>query len=349
MLETASDFPRGEEGEVGIVSQRPVNWASRFAPYRAPSNKRALVELAITLVPFLGLWWGAVLLLSISPWLLPLAVIPAAFFLIRVFIIQHDCGHGAMFASHRLNTWVGRVLGVLTLTPYAYWRHSHAVHHASSGHLDRRGIGDVPTMTVAEFKQSSRLRRLGYRFVRHPLILFGVGPAFVFLIQQRWPYLYERKGLWPWISVMGTNLAVLLLAFGLSQWVGWLAFLAVEVAIISLTASIGVWLFYVQHQFEDTYWEGKDVWKHQPAALEGSSFYDLPQPLAWLSGNIGLHHVHHVSSGIPFYRLPDVLKAFPELRQMGRLGLSDSFKCARLKLWDEETKRLVPFAQAKQA
>ena len=265
-------------------------------------------------------------------------------------MIQHDCGHGAFF-SHRLaNDWVGRAIGVLTLTPYDYWRRTHSIHHATSGNLDRRGIGDLTTLTVSEYRARSWLGRLMYRLYRHPLVLFGVGPAYLFLIQQRLPVGLMRGGGWsPWLSTMATNAAIAVIAATLIWLIGVKAFLLIHLPIVMLAGSMGVWLFYVQHQFEFTHWNGNENWNLHEAALYGSSHYDLPAPLRWFTGNIGIHHVHHLCSRIPYYRLPRVLRDHPELRPLGRITLMESLHCVRLALWDETRRRLVSFREARAA
>jgi omega-6 fatty acid desaturase (delta-12 desaturase) len=269
--------------------------------------------------------------------------VPAAGFLLRLFMIQHDCGHGSFFRRRLMNDWTGRVIGVLTLTPYDYWRRSHALHHASSGNLDRRGIGDIDTLTVGEFQARSPWRQLLYRLYRHPLVMFGVGPAYLFLLRHRLPIGLMRGGWRPWSSVMGTNAAIAILVAAI-VWLGGVGpFLLVQLPITLLAASIGVWLFYVQHQFEDTHWDRGDQWSFHEAALHGSSHYDLPIVLRWFTANIGVHHVHHLSSRIPYYRLPEVLRDRPELRNVGRLTLVQSLKSVPLVLWDEEQRRLVSF------
>ncbi len=322
-------------------------WAKRLALYRNANNKRAMIELIMTTSLFAAAFSATVWLASISCWLVPAGMVVSAFFLVRLFIIQHDCGHGAMFGSRALNTWIGRILGVVTFTPYEYWRHSHAVHHAHSGNLDHRGIGDVPTLTVSEYKAKNWFGRLHYRVVRHPLALFGIGPSLIFIIHQRVPVMYMTKGWKYWASTMFTNLGIIGLATAAWPLIGLTTYILIMLPIIAMAATIGVWLFYVQHQFEGTDWDRTGTWLHEPYALEGSSYYALPKPLMWLTGNIGIHHVHHMSSGIPFYRLPEVLRDFPELKEASRLGFWESFKCARLKLWDEANKRLVTFKEAR--
>lgn len=319
------------------------SWSAKVSLYKRPADGRAAGELLATIVPFIGLWLLMLYLSAISAWL-PLMLAPlAAAFLVRIFMIQHDCGHNAFFSSRRVNDWTGRILGILTLTPYDFWRHSHALHHAGSGNLDRRGIGDIDTLTVDEYLSRGRWGRLRYRIYRHPLVMFGVGPAYLFLLQHRLPVGAMRRGMMPWASTMLTNLAALALAACIMQFTGFSAFLLVHIPIVVIGATIGVWLFYVQHQFESTYWEHEAGWSHPDAALHGSSFYDLPKPLMWLTGNIGVHHVHHLSSRIPFYRLGDVLADHPELRSVGRITLWDSLLSVRLTLWDSDRRRMVSF------
>ncbi len=283
--------------------------------------------------------------LQVSLVLTLLAAIPTAGLMVRLFMIQHDCGHSALFTSRKANDWVGRIAGVLTLTPYDYWRQSHALHHAGSGNLDRRGIGDIDTLTVGEYLALGRLGRLRYRLYRHPLVMFGLGPSYLFILRHRLPFGAMKQGRMPWLSTIATNLAIATVCGLLIYLVGLAAFLLIQLPVVMIGASAGVWLFYVQHQFERTHWERNPDWKHETAALHGSSYYDLPRPLMWITGNIGIHHLHHLSSRIPFHRLPQVLKDHPELKQIGRLTLWQSLKCVRLTLWDEDAKRLVSFRE----
>ncbi len=318
-----------------------------LARYREPNPARSVFELAITAVPFVLLWALTWALLHAGYWIALLLAIPAAALLVRLFLIQHDCGHGAFFRRRAANDWVGRVISVLTLTPYDFWRRTHALHHASSGNLAHRGIGDIDTLTVREYLALSRPRRLLYRMYRHPIVMFGLGPAYVFLLRFRLPFTLMHEGWRPWFSTMATNAAIATTAAVMMWLVGVGSFLAVQLPITLLAASIGVWLFYVQHQFEDTFWERDEEWTFQQAALHGSSHYVLPPVLRWLSANIGVHHVHHLSSRIPYYRLPQVLRDHPQLAAVGRLTLLDSFRCVRMVLWDEGRRRLVSFARVR--
>ncbi len=291
----------------------------------------------------MGLWFAMWALSQVSPILTLLAAIPTAGMMVRLFMIQHDCGHSALFTSRMVNDWVGRAAGVLTLTPYDYWRQAHALHHAGSGNLDRRGFGDIDTLTIGEYLALDRLGRLRYRLYRHPLVMFGLGPAYLFILRHRLPFGAMKQGQMPWLSTLATNLAIAAVCGLLIYLVGLPAFLLIQLPVVIIGASIGVWLFYVQHQFERTHWERNPDWKHETAALHGSSYYDLPRPLMWITGNIGIHHLHHLSSRIPFHRLPQVLKDHPELKQIGRLTFWQSLKCVRLTLWDEKAKRLISF------
>ena len=321
------------------------NWSKTLARYRNPSAARSLIEIGITIGPFVALWAATWLGVYFGYWISLVLAIPAAGFLVRLFMIQHDCGHGSFFRSKALNDWIGRVIGVLTFTPYDFWRHTHAVHHASSGNLTRRGMGDIDTLTVREYLALPRLGRLRYRLYRHPLVMFGLGPIYMFFLQHRLPVGLMRDGWRPWLSTMLTNLGIAVIAAVLIFFLGLKAFLLVHLPIMVLAAAAGVWLFYVQHQFEETIWADEPSWNRHEAALHGSSHYDLPGVLRWMTANIGVHHVHHLSSGIPFYRLRDVLRDHPELGAVGRLTLMQSLGCIRLVLWDESSRKLVSFRQ----
>jgi acyl-lipid omega-6 desaturase (Delta-12 desaturase) len=323
-------------------------WPQVLARYRRPSYRRGLFEIAVTVVPLVGLWLLAWATLDIGYWLaLPLAL-AAGVFVVRLFMIQHDCSHGSFFRHRLANDWIGRLAGIVTMTPYDLWRRTHAVHHASSGNLDRRGMGDIDTLTVAEYRARSMWGRLRYRLYRHPLVMFGIGPAYLFLLQHRLPVgLMRGNGWWPWVSTMATNLSMAAVAGGLIWLIGFKAFLLIHLPVAIVAASIGVWLFYVQHQFEETTWAKEGNWNALDAALHGSSHYDLPAFLRWITANIGMHHLHHLSSRIPYYRLPRILRDHPELRSVGRLTLFESFRCVRLALWDDTQRRLVSFREAR--
>jgi omega-6 fatty acid desaturase (delta-12 desaturase) len=321
-------------------------WMQILSRYREPNLARSIIEIAITLGPLAALWALAWTACHVGLWWLSLLLaLPAAGFLVRLFMIQHDCGHRAFFRHRLANDWVGRVIGVLTLTPYDYWRRMHAIHHATSGHLDRRGIGDIDTLTVREYLSRTFWGRVCYRIYRNPLVMFGVGPAYLFVLRQRLPIGMMRNGWESWLSTMGTNVAIAVVVATLIWFIGFKPFLLVQLPIILVAGSIGVWLFYVQHQFEWTFWAREGEWTLHEAALYGSSHYDLPAILRWLTANIGVHHVHHLCSRIPYYRLPLALRDHPELRRVSRLTLIESFRCVRFALWDEHRRRLVSFRE----
>lgn len=326
---------------------QPSEWTRILAKYREPKLSRSVFELAVTLAPFMAIWALAWWALSLSPWLaLALAVANSAF-LVRLFMIQHDCGHGAFFKDRRAGDWVGRCIGVLTLTPYAVWRRNHAMHHSTTGNLDHRGVGDLPTLTVREYREKSWIGRALYRLVRNPFFLFGVVPFYTFFLQNRLPIGVMRGGWRYWISAQGTNLAIAA-TVSVLFWLGGLeVVLIIFVPTVFLAAVAGVWLFYIQHQFEDTVWDRDGDWSIQDAALNGSSHYDLPGVLRWMTGNIGVHHVHHLASRIPFYRLPEVVRDHDILAQSQRITLWESFRCARLHLWDEKSRKLLSFSDAR--
>jgi omega-6 fatty acid desaturase (delta-12 desaturase) len=293
------------------------------------------------------LWYLMVLSLDVSYLLtIGLACI-AAGFMARIFIIQHDCGHGSFFRSQKANDAVGMIASVLTLTPYHYWRKSHAIHHAGAGKLDKQGIGDIYTMTVDEFLSKSRWGRLKYRIYRNPIVLFVLGPTFLFAVIYRFPISRVNALRQVEASVWLTNLAIAVVAAGMMMLVGWKTFLAVQVPITVVTSSLGMWLFYVQHQFEDTYWSNSNDWDFAAAAIKGSSFYRLPKVLQWFTGNIGFHHVHHLSPKIPNYLLEKVHSEVPEVQGATVLTLWTSLKSLPLTLWDERRKKLISFAQLK--
>jgi omega-6 fatty acid desaturase (delta-12 desaturase) len=313
-----------------------------IADYARPDTRRAVLQLLNTALPFCALVGAMLYAIELGAWWAICLALPAAALLVRLFMIQHDCGHGSFLRSRRANDMVGRVIGVLTLTPYAYWRKSHAVHHATSGNLDRRGTGDVTTLTVDEFRSLGRGRRLAYRLYRHPLVLFGLGPFYLFVLRHRIPVTNPVRDPKSWISILGTNAAIAAFVVALGPVPVLIGYLPVLLA----AASIGVWLFYVQHQFEGTYWARQGSWEFHDAALEGCSYYDLPRPLHWMTANIGFHHLHHFCSAIPNYRLRDCFERHPELQRARRLTLLASLRAATLALWDEQQRKLVSFREA---
>jgi omega-6 fatty acid desaturase (delta-12 desaturase) len=316
---------------------------ARLRSYARPSPRRSLLQLAITGGAFAALWLGMWFGLERAYALSLLLALPAAGLMVRLFIIQHDCGHGSYFRARWANDLVGRIIGVVTLTPYDYWRRAHALHHATSGNLARRGIGDITTLTVEEYLALGRWRRLAYRLYRHPLVLFGIGPAYLFVVKHRCPLELPilKSGLWA--SLLATNVAIVAIAIGLAVAIGPLSLLKLQLPVMLLASSIGVWLFFVQHQFGEGRWWRNGEWEHARSALYGSSYYRLPKALQWLTASIGIHHVHHLCSRVPNYRLQECLEAVPELQQVGRLTLLASFRCVRLTLWDEAAGRMVGF------
>ncbi len=320
-------------------------WRQIVIQYQKPSRWRALWQITNTIVPYGVIWYLMYLSLSVSWWLvLPLAFL-AGLFLVRAFIIFHDCGHGSYFKSRKANDAVGFVTGLLTFTPFYQWRWDHAIHHATSGHLDKRGTGDLWTLTVQEYLESSRWKRFAYRLARNPVALFVIAPLFVMAIKQRFPSPNADKR--ERLSVYWMNVALLGMAAGLSLLFGILPYLLIQLTVLAVAGSIGFWLFYVQHQFEGAYWERDEQWDYATAALKGSSFYKLPKILQWFSGNIGYHHIHHLSARIPNYNLERCHKAHLLFQQVTPLTLFASLRTLTLRLWDEQHKKLVSFRHLK--
>ena len=316
-------------------------WKKIVAQYQKSSTWRALWQIVDTLVPYAATWYLMYLCRPVSWWLVvPLAVL-AGGLLVRVFIIFHDCGHGSFFKSRTANDLVGFLTGILTFTPYYHWRWEHAIHHSSAGDLDKRGTGDVWTLTVQEYLEASRWKKFAYRLARNPFILFVIAPLFLFLIRQRFPSAKasrrERH------SVYAMNAAILAMAVGLSWFLGIKAYLIIQLIILMVAGGAGVWMFYVQHQFEDVYWERGEDWSYLAVALQGSSFYKLPRILQWFSGNIGFHHIHHLSPRIPNYHLEKCHRADPLFQQVKPITLFSSLKSATYRLWDEKNKKLVGY------
>jgi omega-6 fatty acid desaturase (delta-12 desaturase) len=319
------------------------DWNALLAPYRRPDRWRSAYQLANTGVPFVALWLAMLWSLEVGYWLTLLLSIPSALLLVRMFMFQHDCGHGSFFRSMRANNAVGGALGVLTLVPYAYWRKTHALHHAGSGNLDLRGFGDIDTLTVREYLSRSRFQRLLYRLYRHPLVLLVIGPVWQFVIKHRYPADLPRDWRREWRSVHRTNLAILAVIVVMVLLVGWERFVLVQLPITLIAGSVGVYLFYVQHQYEDTYWRYREVWDYYAAGLEGASHLVMPRVLQWFTANIGLHHIHHIASRIPNYYLQRCFDENPELHDVTRLTLPQSIHTLWLTLWDEDNRQLVRF------
>jgi acyl-lipid omega-6 desaturase (Delta-12 desaturase) len=320
-----------------------AKWRTRLAPYIAPDLKRSVSQLVSAAIQFAGAWTLMYVSLAVSYWLTLLLAVPTAFLLIRLFIIQHDCGHGAFFSSPRAAEIVGSILGVLTLTPYHYWKKTHAMHHATTGNLEHRGFGDIKTLTVDEYLALPRWGRWKYRLYRHPVVLFGIGAVLHFFVLHRIPTIVPKTWKRERRSILWTDVGLLAFIVFMGTLVGFRQFVLVQLPVALLSTSIGVWLFYVQHQFEPTYWEHDTNWVYDDAALIGSSYYRLPKVLQWATGNIGLHHIHHLNARIPNYRLQEAMDRHPELRQVATLTMKESLRCVRLVLWDERARKLVPF------
>jgi acyl-lipid omega-6 desaturase (Delta-12 desaturase) len=324
----------------------PTRWHAIVARYQTPERWRSLWQAANSIIPFLALWYLMYRSLEISYGLTLLLAIPTAGFMVRTFIIFHDCGHGSFFKSRNGNDIMGFITGILTLTPYYEWRHTHAVHHATAGDLDRRGTGDVLTLTIAEYKALPWWKKVGYRAMRNPLIMFTVGSFLVFTVAHRfWHPGSGKREIW---SVIWTDLALLGILIGMSLTIGWKAFVLVEAPVVFIATAVGVWLFYVQHNFDRTYWERHAQWDFFKAGFNGSSFYKLPGILQWFTGNIGFHHIHHISPKIPNYKLPQCYKENP-IFHIQPLTILSSLKSLRYRLWDEEQKMLVGFKALKRA
>ena len=322
-----------------------TNWQKALAPYARPRLGWSLFDIATSVVPYLALYVGMYFALDVSLWIALALAIPAGGFLLRTFIVFHDCAHGSFLPSKRANRWFGRFCALLVWQPFSNWRHDHAVHHGTAGDLDRRGQGDVPTLTVEEYYARSWSGRLGYRLFRNPLVMFGLGPLWSLMIGPRLTSPEKRPRLRN--SVLLTNIA-LGVVLGLQIWLlGWFPFLLVQMPCAMIAATAGVWLFYVQHQFEDVYWEDSSNWSYAEAGLRGSSYLKLPKVFQFFTGNIGLHHVHHLNARIPNYSLQRAHDENPVFDDVPVLTARDSVHCVRLKLIDTDSGRLVTFREAR--
>jgi acyl-lipid omega-6 desaturase (Delta-12 desaturase) len=337
----SSSLPPASDGEPPSPTD-VRRWRELLAPYAQPDTRRALICLATSVVPYLlltALMWR---LLSVSDLLVLALSIPASVFLVRTFIVFHDCSHGSFLHQRRANAWLGTGLGLLLYSPFLRWQHDHAVHHATSGDLDRRGVGDIRTLTVREYRTLPWKARLGYRLLRNPLVMFGVGPVVALIVGPRIVARNARPRMRR--SVLATNAALAVIVGTLCWLIGWRGYLLVFGPSALLAGSIGIWLFYVQHQFEDVYWESGESWSYSEAALQGSSYLRLPMLLRLCTGNIGYHHLHHLDAKIPNYNLKRAHDENPVFHDVPTLDLADGLRAVRLKLWDEERGRLVPFS-----
>jgi len=324
---------------------KPVNWQALLAKYQQPSLWRSIFQIVNSVVPYVALWFLMDRSLAISGWLIPPLAVLAGGFLVRVFIIHHDCGHGSFFKSRTANDVCGFITGVMTFTPYQLWRWEHAVHHAGSGDLDRRDLGAVWTLTVQEYLEAPLWKRIAYRVVRNPAVLFVIAPPILFLGIHRFaPARASKRDRY---SVYWTNLGILAVAAALSFVMGIKAYLVIQLSVMLVASMAGVWLFYVQHQFEGVKWERHGEWDYAAAALEGSSFYKLPRILQWFSGNIGFHHIHHLSPRIPNYNLEKCYNEGPVFPRVTTVTLLSSLKSLTLRLWDESNHRMVGYRYLK--
>lgn len=317
------------------------SWRGVLDRYAEPRLGRSLLDLGTSIVPYLVLLTGMFFALRVSVLLSLVLVLPTSGFLIRAFIVFHDCAHGSFLRSRRANNMLGAAIGLLVWLPFRGWQHEHAVHHATAGDLDRRGIGDVTTLTVAEYRALPVWRRVGYRLFRNPVVMFGLGWLVVLVLKPR----FVPRGARPRIrnSVLRTNLALAIIVGALCLTLGWRDYLLIQGPVFLVTGAVGLWLFYVQHQFEDTYWQAHADWRYHRAALEGSSYLKLPRVLQFFTGNIGFHHVHHLSVGIPNYNLQEAHEMTDRLQTVPEMTLRDGLRATRLKLWDEPGGRLVTF------
>jgi len=324
-----------------IKGNGSLSWMEIVSKYNFSDPVKSWWQLINSVVPYLLLWAAMIWSLNVSYWLTLGLSVFAAGFLVRIFIIFHDCGHGSFFKSKRLNEVVGILTGLMAFTPYHKWHHDHKEHHSTVGNLDKRGTGDVKTLTIDEYLKLTKWKRLKYHFYRHPIFLFGIAPFLIFILQNRLSkkYMNRRERLYLHL----TNLA-LVIAIGLSMWtIGWEAYLAIQLPVIYIAAVNGVWLFYVQHQYEHVVWTRTGDWNYKDIALDGSSYYKLPKLLQWFTGNIGFHHIHHLSPRIPNYKLPICHKENPTFQDIKPITIISGLRSLRLRLWDEKAKKLVGF------
>ncbi|OPG15129.1 fatty acid desaturase [Ferroacidibacillus organovorans] len=343
LCEQFDELPSGEcEGKRKIISEEQNHWKKDLVPFQQSDLKKSLWQIVNTVAPYFMLWAAAYWSLSVSYWITLCFVILAAGFAVRMFIIFHDCCHDSFFGNRNANLIVGVFTGLMTFFPYYQWKHEHAMHHATSSNLSRRGIGDIWTLTVDEYLALSTFRKMGYRLYRNPLIMFGLGPLYLFFVVYR--VNHKRAGRKERWNTYATNLGLAGIVSLLCWWLGWKSVLLIQGPILYLSGIAGIWLFYVQHQFEETYYEKEDVWNFVSAAMEGSSYYKLPKLLQWMTGNIGFHHIHHLSSRIPNYYLQQVCQRNAYMHNVSSIDLRTSLRSLRYRVWDEEKKRFVGFS-----
>ncbi len=337
-----------------VTKQKPTStrkqkpeWVKVVAPYQKADPRKSTWQLINTLVPYFALWALMYFSLGVSYWLTLLLAIPAALFVVRIFVLQHDCGHGSFFNSKKVNDRVGMVLSIFTFVPYHYWRRTHAIHHSATGDLEHRGIGDFYTMTVSEYKSKTKWERIKYRLYRNPITMFVIAPTLVFIIGYRFDFLKRKHWEKEKRGLLYTNLALLALVIVMSYLVGFTNYLLIQLPITFIATGIGSWFFYVQHNFEDAYWDEAPTWDYTTAALHGSSYYKLPPVLKWFTGSIGFHHIHHLSPKIPNYKLEKCHNDNELFQNPQTLTISTSFQTMNLSLWDEDRGKLISFDQFK--
>lgn len=322
-------------------------WKALVARFQQPSLPRSVGQLFNTLVPYIALWFAMVWSLEVSYWLTLALSLLTGLFVVRSFIIFHDCGHGSFFKSRLASDIVGFITGVITFTPYHHWRWEHSLHHATCSDLDRRGVGDIWTLTVKEYLAAPLWKRVAYRIARNSIVLFIIAPIIMFVVYQR----FTTRGASPRekASVWWMNLAVVVKISFMCWLIGWQAYVMIQVPVFMVAGACGVWMFYIQHQFEDTYWEHREDWDYTAAALKGSSFYKLPKILQWFTGNIGFHHIHHLSARIPNYNLEPCHNSHPVFQSVKPITFIESLRSLSLRLWDEDSKKLVGYDHLKKA
>ena len=318
-----------------------LEFSKNLVKYRTPSLKKSIWQIVNSFVPYVAIWFAIIFSLSVSLWLTAFLIILNAGFLVRLFIIFHDCGHGSFFQSKKANSMTGFFLGILVFTPYDKWHNMHRKHHATVGNLDKRGAGDVWTMTKEEYMSSSKWEKLQYRIYRNPFIMFGLGPLLLFMIQNRFTKSWMNKN--EKLNLYLTNLGLLVLITGMSFIVGFFTFIIIQLIIVYLSAVVGIWLFYLQHQYDGVEWYRSHDWNYQTVALKGSSFVKFPKILQWFSGNIGFHHIHHLNAGIPNYNFEKCHVENHVFNDVEPVKFMDSLKTLKLRLWDEKQQKLVSF------